>query len=126
MNILDWFRGRYPLRQLGRVIERLPSHSHYKAAVWDDDDAAEFLASLPTSKTFGLLDWTPERAQNAQIIEYLAAIHSRLVAQSSKNGKGPKVHPQPRPKTSVDRLDHIRLMAQHETLTAILLPNRDK
>jgi len=82
------------------------------------------LARLPQRKTLTLLDWTPERAQNAQIIEWLSAIHSRLIAQGAKNGRGPKVRPQPRPETSVDRHEREALKTQHRDLTAQLIPHK--
>jgi len=58
------------------------------------------------------------------MIEWLAAIHSRLVGQGTKNGKGPKVRPQPRPETSVDRFERDALKAQHADLTAQLIPHK--
>lgn len=106
------------------MIEQLPSHSRYKAAVWDDDDAAPTLAKLPTRKAFGLREWTPERAQLTQIIEYLAGIQSRLIAQTSKSGKGPRVRPQARPTTAVDRWERSEVLRQHHDLKSQLLPNR--
>ena len=79
------------------------------------------LAKIPQRSTFGLRDWTPERAQLAQVIEYLSAIHSRLIAQNSKSGKGPKVRPQPRPTTALDRLEQNELLRQHTALTSQLI-----
>jgi len=82
------------------------------------------LAKLPQPKTLTLHDWTPERGQNAKIIEYLAAIQSRLIAQGAKNGRGPKVRPEPRPETAVDRYEREALKAQHRDLTAQLIPHK--
>ena len=49
--MLDFFRGRHSWRKLRSLLDRLPSHSQYRAAVaQDDEQAREFLNSGGTPK----------------------------------------------------------------------------
>lgn len=112
------------MSQLLPLIDRLPRHSHYVGELYDDDEIAPILADMPKSKHFGLTGWSSEIELLTSICGLLEALLSRTIAGQTKNGKGPKVSPQPRPHTALDRLDQKNLERQHEELVTLLLPNQ--
>lgn len=101
----------------------MPSHGRYKAAIVDDEELAERLAEIEPAKSFGMAEWTPERALLTVAVEWLQALYSITVAANSKNGKGPPVKPMPRPVTAVDRWEKRRSAEIGRTLLAQLLPD---
>lgn len=106
-------------------MEQLPAHGRYKAAIADDDELAQRMAELPVSKSFGMHEWTPERALLTVIVEWLQALYSITVAANSTNGKGPPVKPMPRPVTAVDRWEKRRSTEIGRSLLAQLLPHEN-
>lgn len=112
------------MSQLLSIIDRLPRHSHYVGELYDDDDLAPYLAEMPTKKHFGLTGWSSEIELLTSISGLLEAILSRTIAGQSKNGKGPKVTPSPRPRTAIDRLEQKNLERQHESIVSQLIPKK--
>lgn len=92
--------------------------------MYDDDELAPTLAKLPKRKNFGLTGWSSEIELLTSISGLLEALLSRTIAGQTKNGKGPKVSPAPRPHTAIDRLEQRNLEHQHDDLVAQLLPNK--
>jgi hypothetical protein len=105
------------------MLEQLPSHGRYKAAILDDEELAERIAEQPASSSFGMHEWTPERALLTVMVDWLQAIYSITVAANSKNGKGPPVKPLPRPVTAVDRLEQRRRLEMGRAIMAQMFPD---
>lgn len=109
--------------------ERLPRHSVYKAAVFDDEDVAlELLGDDDDSATssppsFGMAGWTYERELLVGVTETLMSLRAVLIGVNSEKGKVPKVHPLPRPKTALDRIAAIRSKQKRSSLLAQLVPH---
>lgn len=131
MDLRDWFRGRDspPISKLLDLAERLPRHSVYRAAVSDDEDTALALIEqqehVDTARPsrFGMEGWTYERELLVGITEAIMSLRAVTLGVNSKNGKVPKVHPLPRPKTAVDRVGAIASRRKREGLLAQLVPH---
>lgn len=118
---------RRSFRELLNLIDHLPGHSHFAAAVANDDDHAEMLLAAEDSQPKGsyhpsLTSWTPEVAQLVNLTDLLKNLIA--VTISAANGKAPKVAPSPRPETAIDRIRRERSQKVFSDLKAILTPGR--
>lgn len=89
LEIHDYLNGRRPWAQLDRVIARLPRHSHYKAALEDDDEIAEVALAiqLPENRARVPLvgyDETVVRLDN--LFDAINAVNETLITVYSKRG----------------------------------------
>lgn len=118
MDLLDYFRGRRPWRQLLRFLRGMPAHSHYMAALADDEATARRIAAArgrPAPMTMAGYD--PMIARLDTVIDVLVAAHST-------GSTPPRM---PRPVTAMDRLaardawdrhrDRVRMIRGSDTTT---------
>ncbi|MCA1191613.1 hypothetical protein [Saccharopolyspora sp. 6V] len=128
-DLLDWFRGSRPWPQLQRLAERLPQDSHYKAALAQDDDRAELLASLVGDE---------ETAPGSPPLEGYSAVAQRLdrigdlitmlaeieLNRGRRKGAPPtKLDRAPRPETAADRAKAARRERYFAELESALWPD---
>lgn len=114
LDLVDFFRGRYTWRKLLSLLDHLPASSAYVEAMADDEERAEWLASLPedsTARAPRLSQWTPE-------VDLLAAILDRLgdvvrVTVASSGGKPGETPRYPRPATAIDRARRTARYRRH-------------
>jgi hypothetical protein len=76
------------------------------------------------SASFGLREWTHERELLVGLTEAVLSLRSVLIGVNSKSGKPPKVHPLPRPKTAIDRVQAQRSKQKRADLLGQLLPDQ--
>lgn len=121
VDLHEFARGDRPWSQFVRLVDRLPAHSRYGAAVREDEDLASQLLELPeeiqsTPFTPSFVGWTPERELLTALTEAVHALHAVTVAAHS-DGRVRRVPPLPRPVTAVERVkarrgreiaDHVR------------------
>lgn len=134
----DLWRGRR-WRLLLDIIDRLPAHSWYAAAVSQDEEhakmLAEAIASQPEGKNDGdkqhpsLTTWTPEVAAMTNVLDAVRSVQHAIVAVNSEKGKAPKPpDPAPRPVTplekAIKRAQFDRRKAKHDALAARMLPHK--
>jgi hypothetical protein len=128
MDLLDWFRGRRPWPQLLRLIEQLPRHSHYKAALVNDPDMAarivEQRAKSPTKARPPVTDWSPEVDMLAHVADAVRSLVSLTIKVNSKGGNGPDAKPVTRPRTAVDRADRAAFERRMNVLIKKVVPNQ--
>lgn len=132
----DLWRARR-WRFLLDIIDRLPSHSWYSAAVAEDEEHAQMLAeSLAARPHSGaaedkgppLTTWTPEVAVLTSILDAVNRVqYATIAAQHGKKaGEPPKASR--RPQTALERAmkaaEYRRRKAAHEALVARVLPQK--
>lgn len=108
-----------------RLVDRLPRHSHYKAAIADDDELArQVLEHLGR----GTVPARPPLTEYSTLIEVLSnfldelrELHATLIAVNSAKGRRPRVTRTPRPETAVMRAEKRRSMERLMELEQRLL-----
>lgn len=128
-------------RRWGRllsVIDRLPGHSHYNAAVATDEEHARLMAeSIAARKAAGeetedtgpsLTTWTPEVAALTRVVDELKNVRYAVIASQVGKKAGDPPKPEKRPVTAIQaaikRAEHARRKAAHESLVARVLPQK--
>lgn len=122
------------------LIDRLPAHSWYSAAVSNDEDHARMLAeSLIARKELDdesssdkgppLTSWTPEVAKLTEVVDAVSAVHHAIIAVNSEKGKVPDPpKPSPRPTTPLERAmkraNYEVRKERHEALARRMLPHK--
>lgn len=99
-----------------RLIDRLPPHSRYVAALLDDPDTARQLADLPEPEdsSLSMAGFDPTRALLSALLD---AINNNTAATIAAAGADPpKFDPAPRPVTELDR---ARNRLRHDTRRAL-------
>ena len=110
--------GNRPWTQLERLIQRLPRHSHYKAACASDEELAKLTENLPSGEVRVPIEgYTPEAERLDAVFDSVMALRETVVAIVS-NGKHIKAVRAPRPETALQRLKKRR---NQEKLDAIVL-----
>jgi hypothetical protein len=95
VDLLDYFRGRRPWRQLLRFLTRMPAHSHYMAALADDEATARHAAAARRrSAPMTMAGYDPLVSRMDTLIDCFVAAHST-------GSTPPRM---PRPVTAMDRL----------------------
>lgn len=129
-DLLDFFRGVRPWPQLLRLLDRLPRHSHYKAAIANDEHLAQQLLdqTKPADRSAGpgrppITEYPVLAELLANQLDELRELHATLIAVNSKKGKRPKVPPTPRPESAVMRLEKQRTMAILADIEQRMLPS---
>lgn len=129
-----WRQRRW--RTLLDLIDHLPPHSWYSAAVSGDVEHAEMIAESlaaraeegeQTNEGPSLQSWTPEVAAITRLTDEVRRLHYIIPAvQGDKGVKPPE--PLPRPHTpleaAIKRASFNKRMAQHKALAARLLPHK--
>lgn len=108
-------------RLLLNVIDGLPSHSHYVAALADDDELA-MASDEPRSRPPRLTEFSPEVAALAAAFDRLGELIGTLVAVNG--GTPPKLEPYPRPVTAAERVRRRKRMEAHYDLVRRVLPHK--
>lgn len=119
------------------IVDRLPAHSQYAAAVSMDEDHAKMMAeSLAARKASGdeqdhgpaLTTWTPEVAMLANVLDAVRNVSHAVVAVQAGKKAPPAPDPVPRPRTPLEkamaRAEFARKKAAHESLAARVLPHK--
>lgn len=110
------------------MLPRLPRHSHYKAAIAQDEDLARAYLARPAEQ--GPQAYRPPITEHSALVEVLTTVidelrelHATLIAVNSRKGRRPKVTRAPRPETAVMRLEKDRSVAMLADLERRLTPD---
>lgn len=127
MDLLDWLRGRHPWAKLLRLADRLPRHSRYIAALYDDDELAPLLVAAHDNNSgeeprMSMVGWSPERELLTEVLQAVRGMHATLIGVNSKNGKAPDVPPARRPTTAVDLVRRRQNEDECARITALFSP----
>lgn len=120
------------------IIDRLPAHSWYAAAVATDEDHAKMLAeSLASRRDSGeepekkgppLVTWTPEVAALHGVWDAVRRVEHAVFAAEHGKKAGDPPKPLPRPVTALEKAmaaaERQRRQAAHEALVARVLPRK--
>jgi hypothetical protein len=116
--LYDFFTGRRPWAQLERILARLPRHSHYKAAMDNDEDYARVALALSGSDEVRpgpvpLAGYSELAVRMDNIFDAVNALNETLIAvYSSKNRARPRPTRAPRPQTAFQRLRREQTVAR--------------
>jgi hypothetical protein len=113
IDIHDYFRGCRPWAQLERLIARLPTHSHYKAALHNDEQLAELVAqlNLPDTPRVPLVGYDETVLRLDNVFDAINAVNETLMAVYSKKGAGRRQPTRaPRPITAQERVKRAASM----------------
>lgn len=123
---MDFFRGSRPWTQLFRLLDRLPRHSHYKAALVNDATyAAAIVSRNPEGLKSGpppLTEWSPEVELLAQAVDAMRETVARLVWAHSRDHRKPDVKNVKRPRTAINRAERIAFEQRAAGWLAQLIP----
>lgn len=118
-------------RRLRNLIDKLPSTSHFSAAMANDEEYIRNLVAkygdFPNSKSAGppLTEWTREVSMLATIADLLKSLNSTLIAVNLEKGKKPPaVEPEERPTTVITRIRLELRLDKHRSLARRLLGDR--
>jgi hypothetical protein len=124
VDIHDFFTGRRPWAQLERLIERLPRHSRYKAALEDDDNYAALALAMQkagvaeTPARVPLVGYDEVAVRLDNIYDAVNALRETLIAiYSKRNSAKPKPNRAPRPESAHQR---VRRRQAREKLDSIV------
>jgi len=101
------------------LIQSLPPHSRFVAAVADDDEVAEQMDLDAPPKPPSLTEFDPTTRAIADLYDRVGTLIAAVIASTGK--KPPKIQPYRRPKLAVDRVRERRRWAKHKQLAARLL-----
>lgn len=122
-----WRERRW--RELLTLIDWLPRNTAYMEAISNDDEMAEQVLRQPESQQRGsrrprISEWSAEMEKLTDLVDRMGEVMQAVVA--SAGGKPPKVHPQPRPKTAVDRLREKKRYEHHrKVVSRVVIQNPD-
>lgn len=116
-----------------RLLARLPPHSHYAAALADDDDLArrtldeQVPGQLPPRPRPPLVGNSIEVELLRQILDAVREVSRSVIASipTKSPRKIPPLKPVPRPQTALEREDRRRALEGLADLEAQLLPRSD-
>lgn len=119
MDILDAFRGEISWRKLRVLIDHLPSDASFYIATMRDEDLALEIAKQPMAEGSGpsLEDWSPTVRELVKLQDLISELIISNYASTPGAPKPPKLKPQPRPKTALDKARHI---AARETVDGMI------
>lgn len=139
LDLGEQWRARRWVRLLD-VLDHLPSHSHFNAALANDEQYAEMVAKAaaergetkPKSGSDGppLTTWTPEVAVMTQVLDAVNRVAWTTIAAQvgKKAGEAPK--PAVRPQTALEKAfrkaEYQRRQSAHDALVARVLPHKRK
>ena len=108
MDLLDYFRGRYTARKVLTFIDQLPSHSHYKQEIQQDDELVHQLfdesddEGLPQESRPPGTEWRTTERLLAGLTDAVRQLNNDLLAV---NGRKPhSFKPVPGPEFAYERL----------------------
>lgn len=112
-------RGRYPWGKFLRLVDALPTNSHYKDRLLSDPDiAADLLAAERASDEYTIPgtgeapepDFTDE-SPSYQLLRVLTEGVQTLVYLTAANANNSPPEPLPRPRTALDKLKQEQAFA---------------
>lgn len=120
-----WRERRW--RDLLTLIDWLPRNSAYMQAISDDEEFAEHVLNDPDASKKGdrrprVSEWSIEVEKLTDVVDRLGEVMQAVVAAAGS--KPPKVRPQPRPKTAIDRLREQRRYEHHRKVVSRVLIQR--
>ena len=132
----EWRARRW--RTLIDTIDRLPGHSHYSAAMANDEEYAQIVADAhaarkrdgnePKDPGPALTTWSPEVAALTQVLDAVNQVRYAVVAVQAGKKAGEPPKPARRPQTALEkamrRAEYDRRKSAHESLVARVLPKR--
>lgn len=130
LDLTDWFLGveAPSWGKLSRLLDQLPQHGRFKAALLDDDELAEQIyepvdddGPIPPMDFVG---YDPVVAGLTNIGDILLMLRATLIAVNSDKGKMPPVKPLPRPESARERVERERSKERRSELLSILTPGR--
>lgn len=109
------------------LIDWLPRNSAYIEALSDDEEVAEQVLRAPENKRPRgagprISEWSLEVEKMTDVIDRLGEVMVAVIA--SNGGKAPRVRPQQRPKTAIDRLRERKRYEHHKKTVARVLIQR--
>lgn len=128
-------------RELLNLIDRLPVHSQYHAAIANDEEYARLVVAAEIEKEEregpqaeriwrpALTRWTPAREGAAEVVDALRSLQYLLTIINSKEGSSVKPpEPAPRPETAFESVRR-ELQAEadqryYDEIVGKLLPNK--
>ncbi len=125
LDILDFFRGRYPWQKFLRLVDALPTASRFRDLVYKDEDLAKYLLAeeqksdeynIPGEQELDLSfeDETPIYQSVRTVIDLMR----QLLYITAANSKAQPPEPLPRPETALEKL---RQQETNKTLDEALL-----
>jgi len=118
-----WRERRW--RDLLTLIDWLPRASAYMEAMSEDDELArQILDQKDDGKKRAprgprISEWSTEVEKMTDIVDRLGELMQATVA--ANGGKPPKIKPQPRPRTAIDRMRDKRRMEHHRKVVSRVL-----
>lgn len=121
------------------LIDHLPGHMHYSAAVANDEEHAKMVADAVTarrnagehpeeSKGPSLIGWSPEVAAITRNTDAVNALRHAVVAVQIGKKAGDPPKPEKRPVTALEaalrRAENERRQKAHNSLVARVLPHK--
>lgn len=132
-DLLDYFRGGVPggWDHLTRMLARLPTGSHFRAAVADDDALAEAMVEVhgPLHQRKGnsrppLTEWSREVAYLHRIDYRLAYLAWAVFAAQAGKKRGQPPKPDKGPETADERVDFRGFLVEHEQVASQVLKRK--
>jgi hypothetical protein len=118
--LLDVWRGHISVRKVLNLIDRLPSNSHYIAAIANDEELADGAEGEAAPSAPPLTEWSPVVAALAAVADRLSTLINVQVARGG--GQTTKIAPYPRPVTAAQRIKERNKLTRHQELVARLIP----
>jgi hypothetical protein len=111
-------------RELLLLIDWLPRNSAYMEALSEDEEVAEdFLSQAENKKAKGarprISEWSPELERLTDTVDRLGEVMQAVVA--SNGGKPPRIRPQLRPKTAIDKVRERKRHEHHKKVVSRVL-----
>jgi hypothetical protein len=125
--LLDFFRGVHPWPQLYRLIDRLPTLSHFQRALADDDEVADAALRRGHGSRRGrppVTEWDQFDELLATIADGVNSLRQTVIAVNTPKGK--KVPPltfAKRPLSAVERIERRRERAVLDEIVAKATPD---
>lgn len=132
-DLLDYFRGTHPggWNHLLRMLARLPTGSHFRAAVADDDELATRMAEIhgPLHKRKGggrppLTEFDRHAAYLHKISNQLTYLAWAVFAAQAGKKRGQPPKGDKGPETADERVDFRGFLAEHEEVVAQVLKDK--
>lgn len=116
-------------RDLLLLVDHLPRNSAFAEAMSEDEEVAEEYLNAtrgdkPKSARPRISEWSAEVERMTDMIDRMGEMIQAIVA--SNGGKAPKLRPQPRPKTAIDRVRERKRYEQHrKVVSRVLIQQED-
>lgn len=123
IQLHDYIAGHRPWAQLERILARLPRHSHYKAALEDDEEYAEIAMALDSVLPAARQARVPLAGYNEiavrldNLFDAISSVNETLLAAPHfKRRSGRRAVRAPRPETAQQRLKREQSMTRINSL----------